>query len=96
MVYHCFTGVGIWASLGKIQHQAIRYVPYDFVAPGATKSHTPLDNIVSLGNRIAYDFGRDRTTAQLQLPNVTPQLWHDVKHVKGKSTNRMAEPADHL
>ena len=33
--------------------------------PGFTKSHTTLDNIVSLGNRIAYDFGRDRTTAQL-------------------------------
>ena len=33
--------------------------------PGLTKSHTSLDNIVSLGNRIAYDFGRDRTTAQL-------------------------------
>ena len=33
------------------------------------KYHTTLDNIVGLGNRIAYeiayDFGRDRTTAQL-------------------------------
>ena len=33
--------------------------------PGFTKSHTSLDNIVSLENRIAYDFGRDCTTAQL-------------------------------
>ena len=31
--------------------------------PGFTKSHRYLDNIVSLENRIAYDFGRDRTTA---------------------------------
>ena len=48
--------------------------------PGATKSHTPLDNTVSLGNRIAYDFGRDRTTVRaiVLLPNITPQLWHDV------------------
>ena len=36
MVYHCFTDVGIWASLGKA---------------GITK--------------IAYDFRRDCTTAQL-------------------------------
>ena len=28
--------------------------------PGFTKSHTSLDNIVSLENRIAYDFGKDR------------------------------------
>ena len=34
-------------------------------SPVATKSHTSLDNIVSLRNRIAYDFGRDRMTAQL-------------------------------
>ena len=27
------------------------------------KYHTTLDNIVGLGNRIAYDFGRDCTTA---------------------------------
>ena len=33
--------------------------------PGFTKSHMTLDNIVDLGNRTAYDFGRDRTTAQL-------------------------------
>ena len=37
--------------------------------PRFTKSHTTLDNIVGLGNGIAYeiacDFGRDRTTAQL-------------------------------
>ena len=26
-------------------------------SPGATKSHMSLDNMVSLGNRIAYDFG---------------------------------------
>ena len=25
--------------------------------PGFTKTHTTLDNIVGLGNRIAYDFG---------------------------------------
>ena len=36
-----------------------------FCNPRVTKFHTSLDNIVSLGNRIAYDFGRDRTTAQL-------------------------------
>ena len=29
------------------------------------KYHTTLDSIVGLGNEIAYDFGRDRTTAQL-------------------------------
>ena len=29
------------------------------------KYHTTLDNIVGLENGIAYDFGRDRTTAQL-------------------------------
>ena len=33
--------------------------------PEFTKSHATLDNIVGLGNRIAYDFGKDRTTAQL-------------------------------
>ena len=33
--------------------------------PSFTKSHMYLDNIVSLENRIAYDFGRDRTTVQL-------------------------------
>ena len=33
--------------------------------PRFTKSHTYLHNIVSLEKRIAYDFGRDRTTAQL-------------------------------
>ena len=33
--------------------------------PQFTKSPTTLDNRVGLGNRIAYDFGRDRTTAQL-------------------------------
>ena len=37
--------------------------------PRFTKSHMTLDNIVDLGNKIAYeiayDFGRDRTTAQL-------------------------------
>ena len=33
--------------------------------PGVTKSHMTLDCIVGLGNRIAYDFGRDRMTAQL-------------------------------
>ena len=33
--------------------------------PGFTKSHTSLDNMVSLENGIAYDFGRDRMTAQL-------------------------------
>ena len=40
---------------------------YDFglCKPGFTKSHTPLDNIVSLGNRIAYDFRRDLRTAQV-------------------------------
>ena len=42
---------------------------YDFVNPGFTKSHTSLDNIVSLENRITYeieyDFRRDRTTVQL-------------------------------
>ena len=42
---------------------------YDFVNPGFTKSHTSLDNIVSLENRITYeivyDFTRDRTTVQL-------------------------------
>ena len=42
---------------------------YDFVIPGFTKSHTSLDNIVSLENRITYeivyDFRRDRTTVQL-------------------------------
>ena len=44
-------------------------ITYDFVAPGATKSHMSLDNIVSLGNRITYeivyDFRRDRTTVEL-------------------------------
>ena len=39
---------------------------YDFVNPGFTKSHTSLDGIVSLENRITYeivyDFRRDRTT----------------------------------
>ena len=44
-------------------------MPYDFVNRGFTKSHTSLDDILSLGNRItyeiAYDFRRDRTTAQL-------------------------------
>ena len=29
------------------------------------KYHTTLDNIVGIGNRITYNFGRDRTTAQL-------------------------------
>ena len=42
---------------------------YDFVNPGFTKSHTSLDNIVSLENRITYeivyDFRRDRRTVQL-------------------------------
>ena len=42
---------------------------YDFVNPGFTKSHTSLDNIVSLEDRITYeivcDFMRDRTTVQL-------------------------------
>ena len=33
--------------------------------PGFTKSHMTLDSIVGLGNEIAYDFGRDRMTAQL-------------------------------
>ena len=33
--------------------------------PGFTKFHTTLDNIVGLGNRITYDFRRDRMTAQL-------------------------------
>ena len=33
--------------------------------PQFTKCHTSLDNIVSLGNRIAYDFRRDLRTAQL-------------------------------
>ena len=37
-----------------------------------------LDNVVGLGNEIAYDFGRDRTTAQLCSCLTTPQLWHDV------------------
>ena len=32
---------------------------------GFTKSHTTLDNMVGLGNRIAYDFGRDCMTTQL-------------------------------
>ena len=40
-----------------------------------------LDDIVSLGNRItyeiAYDFGRDCAVV-VQLPNITPQLWHDI------------------
>ena len=42
---------------------------YDFVNPGFTKSHTSLDDIVSLENRITYeivyDFRRDRTTVLL-------------------------------
>ena len=42
---------------------------YDFVNPGFTKSHTSLDNIVSLENgityKIVYDFRGDRTTVQL-------------------------------
>ena len=42
---------------------------YDFVNPGFTKSHTSLDNIVSLENRITYeivyDFRGDPTTVQL-------------------------------
>ena len=37
--------------------------------PGFTKSHTSLDDVVSLENgityKIAYDFTRDRTTVQL-------------------------------
>ena len=41
-------------------------ITYNFVAPGATKSHTSLDNIVNLGNRITYeivyDFRGDRPT----------------------------------
>ena len=46
-------------------------ITYDFVAPGAIKSHTSLDNIVILENGIAYeivyDFRRDRTTVHMQL-----------------------------
>ena len=30
-VYHCFTDVRIWASLGQIQHCAMCEIPYDFV-----------------------------------------------------------------
>ena len=47
----------------------LRLSAYDFVNPGFTKSHTPLDNIVSFENRITYeivyDFRRDRTTTKL-------------------------------
>ena len=42
---------------------------YDLVNPGFTKSHTSLDNMAILENRmsyeIVYDFRRDRTTVQL-------------------------------
>ena len=61
MVYHCFTGVGILARF-NIKRNMLNTIR--LCKPGCTKSHTSLDNIVSLENRIAYDFGRDHTTAQ--------------------------------
>ena len=39
---------------------------YDFVNPGFTKSHTSLDNIVSLENGITYEIVYDCTIMQLQ------------------------------
>ena len=72
MVYHCFTDVGIWGSLGKL---------------GLQKLHTTLGEIVRLHNcavadkgsideyyrdlgksgitKIMYNFRRDRRTALL-------------------------------
>ena len=64
---------------------------YDFVNPGFTKSHTSLDNIVSLENRITYeivyDFRRDRTTVQimqLQTKDLgkSGQSWDDENCIR--------------
>ena len=43
---------------------------YDFVNPGFTKSHTSLDNIVSLENRITYQIVYDCTIMQLQTKDL--------------------------
>ena len=43
---------------------------YDFVNPGFTKSHTSLDNIVSLENRIMYKIVYDCTIMQLQAKDL--------------------------
>ena len=43
---------------------------YDFVNPGFTKSHTSLDNIVSLENGITYEIVYDCTIMQLQTKDL--------------------------
>ena len=81
MVYHSFTGVGIWASLGK---------------QGLQKLHTTLGEIARLHNCAVADKGsidkyyrdlgksgkswdyKNRTTAQLCSCRHNAKLWHDV------------------
>ena len=77
MVYHCFTDVRIWASLGKAGITKIAYdLRRDCTTARAIVHLQTKDQLTStigiwasLGKaeitKIAYDFGRDRTTAQL-------------------------------
>ena len=72
MVYHCFTGVRTWASLGKA---GITKIAYDFRRDRTTAQLSVTDkgsideHHMELGKagitKIAYDFRRDLRTAQL-------------------------------
>ena len=67
----------------------LRLSAYDFVNPGFTKSHTSLDNIVSLENRITYeivyDFRGDRTT--VQLCSCRQRIWVRLEKARIKESH---------
>ena len=60
-------------------------ITYNFVAPGATKSHMSSDNIVSLENRITYeimyDFRGDRTTDMRPPDNTASTKMYPIVYI---------------
>ena len=62
---------------------------YDFVNPGFTKSHTSLDNMVIVENRITYEivyeFRGDRTT--VQLCSCRQRIWVSLDKARIKESH---------
>ena len=79
MVYHCFTDVGIWASLGKA---GITKIGYDFRRDRTTAQLCSCRQRTST-IRIWASLGKAVITKIAPLHNcavadIMPQLWHEV------------------
>ena len=78
MVYHCFTDVRIWASLGKAR---ITKLVYNF------RRDLGLHNCAVADKGSIDEYYRDLDKAEIKkiarlhncaVADITPQLWHDV------------------